>query len=191
MVRTFYAHKPKMRIFASQTHKAMKTRNIIIAFFALTLGGGLGSCQNQPQTLVGQIDQLKQQVVADSTALHKLKTVDCQKLNTDFVYCDSLLQYLSQEEIEAAFGTLNLTQAYLHQFGEVHPFMTQKMRYLLLQLDLLKADAESQYLSDSLVLAYLDDESRVADTLHNQVAYFKDRFDQCQKGMKALKKNHR
>lgn len=169
----------------------MKKRNLIIAFFASTLVGILGSCQNQPQTLVGQIDQLKQQVVADSTALYKLKTVDYQQLNTDFVYCDSLLQYLSQEEVEAVFGTLNLTQAYLHQFGEVHPVMTQKTRFLLLQLDLLKADTESQYLSDSLAHAYLDDENRVADTLHNQVAYFKDRFDQCQKGLKTFKKNHK
>lgn len=169
----------------------MKTRNLINACFALTLGGIFGSCQNQPQTLVGQIDRLKQQVVADSTALHKLKTDDYQKLNTDFVYCDSLLQYLSQEEIETVFGTLNLTQAYLHQFGEVHPGMTRKMRYLLLQLDMLRADAESQYLSDSLALAYLNDENRVADTLHNQVAYFKDRFEQCQKDLKTFKKNHR
>lgn len=150
-----------------------------------------GSCQNQPQTLAGQIDQLKRQITADSTALFQLKTVDFQRLNADFRYCDSMLQYASQDQIETAFEPLNLTQAYLQQFSEVQPIMSQKMHYTLLQIELLKADAESHYLSDSLALVYLNDESRVADTLHNQVEYFKDRFGQCQKKLDQLKKDQK
>lgn len=168
----------------------MKTRSIKTALFALALGLGLGSCQNKPQTLSGQIDQLKQQVVADTMVLHQLKTVDYQNLNSDFRFCDSLLQFMDTASVNAAFEKLNLTQAYLHQFGEVQPIMNRKMRYLFTQLDLLKADFESHYLSDSLVVAYLDDESRVADTLHHQVEYFKDRFGQCQKDLNVIKKNH-
>lgn len=169
----------------------MKRQNLKIALFALVISIGFGSCQNKPQTLTGQIDQLKQQVVADSTTLHQLKTVDYQKLNSEFIFCDSLLQYVSQDQIETAFEPLNLTQAYLQQFTQVQPIMSEKMRYSLTQLDLLKADAESHYLSDSLVFVYLNDESQVADTLHNQVIYFKDRFGQCQKDLNAFKKNHK
>ena len=160
----------------------------LVAFGLATV---FGSCQNQPQTPMGQIDQLKRQIEADSLALHQLKTVDFQKLKSDFGFCDSMLQYVSQEQIEAAFEPLNLTQAYLHQFGEVQPVMNRKMRYTLLQLDRLKADAESHYLTDSLVVVYLNDETLVADTLHSQVVYFKDRFDNCQKMLNQLKKSQK
>lgn len=102
-----------------------------------------------------------------------------------------MLQYVAQDQIEVAFESLNLTQAYLHQFGQVQPIMSKKIRYALIQLDHLKADVESHYLTDSIALVYLNDESLIADTLHNQVVYFKDRFAQCQKDLNTFKKNHK
>ena len=75
------------------------------------------------------------------------------------------------------------------QFMEVKPIMEKKMDYVVEQLGNLKSDAESHYLSDSLVLVYLDTENKVADTLHAQVAYFKDSFSKCQASLDQLKKS--
>lgn len=180
-----------MRTFADETPRHMRTRNIRTAVFALALALGLGGCHHEPDTLSGKIDRLRKQVVADSVALFEMETVDYQRLYSDFRYCDSLLQHLDKDEVETAFGSLDIIQAYLQQFKEVQPVMIRKMRYALLQLDLLEADATSQYLSDSLAHVYLNDESRVADTLHNQVAYFKDRLGQCRTDLNAFKKHHK
>lgn len=58
----------------------------------------------------------------------------------------------------------------------------------LLQLDRLKADAESHYLSDSLVAVYIDDETAYVNKLSNQVHYFQDRFGTCQNDLNIMKK---
>lgn len=146
-------------------------------------------CTNQPQTLSEQIDHLKEQVTSDAHNLQALAKEDFPKIQQDFHYCDSLLQYIDSELLEASFMQLNLTQAYIHQFKEVKPVMEKKMDYLLQQLDNLKSDAESHYLSDSLVSVYLQTETKVADTLHAQVAYFKDSFGKCQESLNKLKKS--
>ena len=58
----------------------------------------------------------------------------------------------------------------------------------LRQLDRLRADAESNYIKDSLVTVYIANETEFVDRLSNQVRYFKDRFSTCQKDLAALKK---
>jgi len=166
----------------------MKRSKLIISCVALALLG-LNGCQRPPQTTVGKIEALQQQVKADANALKAIESQKYGTLKNDFHHCDSMLQYLNETEIDACFEKLQLAQAYLLQFEMVKPIMENKMNYLLGQLDHLKADLESQYLNDSIALVYFDTENRVADTLHEQILYFGDRFGQCQKDLNALKKS--
>ena len=172
----------------TQNENMRKTRLIRIA--VLTCAMMLG-CTHQPQTTIEKIDHLKKQVTTDATALQTITDEDFVKLQKDFHYCDSILQYLNSEQVDANFDQLNLTQAYILQFKEVKPVMEKKMDYVVQQLSNLKSDAESHYLSDSLVLVYLNTESKVADTLHAQVVYFKDSFSKCQASLDQLKKSKR
>ena len=162
-----------------------KTKLILIAALACIV---LSGCNNQPKTTIEKIDLLKKQVATDAKALQAIANEDFTILQNDFHYCDSMLQYIDAEQVKANFDQLNLTQAYILQFKEVKPDMEKKMDYLVQQLDNLKSDAESQYLPDSLVLIYLDTETKVADTLHAQVDYFKDSFSSCQKSLNQMKK---
>ena len=175
-----------MRIFALLKQTFMrKTKPIFFAFLACII---LFGCNNQPQTTIEKIDLLKKQVVTDADALQTIASEDLPTLQKDFHYCDSILQYIDAEQVKANFDQLNLTQAYILQFKEVEPVMKKKMDYLVQQLDNLKSDAESSYLPDSLVLIYLGTETKVADTLHAQVDYFKDSFSNCQKSLNQMKK---
>lgn len=162
-----------------------KTKLILIAALACIV---LSGCNNQPKTTIEKIDLLKKHVATDAKALQAIANEDFTTLQNDFHYCDSLLQHIDAEQVKANFDQLNLTQAYILQFKEVKPVMEKKMDYLVQQLDNLKSDAESQYLPDSLVLIYLDTETKVADTLHAQVDYFKDSFSSCQKSLNQMKK---
>ena len=162
-----------------------KTKPIFFAFLACII---LFGCNNQPKTTIEKIDLLKKQVVTDADALQTIASEDLPTLQKDFHYCDSILQYIDAEQVKANFDQLNLTQAYILQFKEVEPVMKKKMDYLLQQLDTLNSDAESSYLPDSLVLIYLGTETKVADTLHAQVDYFKDSFRNCQKALDQMKK---
>ena len=162
-----------------------KTKLTLFAVLACII---LLGCNSQPKTTIEKIDLLKKQVVTDADALQTIAKEDFSTLQQDFHYCDSLLQYIDAEQVKANFDQLNLTQAYILQFKEVKPVMEKKMDYLVQQLDNLKSDAESHYLSDSLVLIYLDTETKVADTLHAQVDYFKDSFHNCQKAIDQMKK---
>ena len=175
-----------MRIFALLKQTLMrKTKLTLFAVLACII---LLGCNSQPKTTIEKIDLLKKQVVTDADALQTIAKEDFSTLQQDFHYCDSLLQYIDAEQVKANFDQLNLTQAYILQFKEVKPVMEKKMDYLVQQLDNLKSDAESHYLSDSLVLIYLDTETKVADTLHAQVDYFKDSFHNCQKALDQMKK---
>lgn len=166
----------------------MKTRNIIPLFLATALLWLIG-CQEAPKTTSDKIDALKQQVETDAQSLQNLENKDYAQLQSSFHYCDSMLQYLNEEQVDASFEKLNLAQAYLLQFKDVQPQMVSKMNYVILQLDRLKADLTSQYLNDSLALIYLNDESHVADTLHQQILYFQGRFQKSQNDLNTLKKS--
>ena len=126
----------------------LKTINngLVAALVALTLG----ACNPKQSSTVERIDNLKKQVNADVKDLQQIENEDYPKLSKDFMYCDSLLQYLDSTQVEQAFEKLNLTQAYLRQFDEVKGEKHQKAEYANLQLDRLKADLESQYINDSL-----------------------------------------
>lgn len=151
-----------------------------IAVFILLL-----SCQ--PKTNIEKINALKRQVESHQKTLNTLVIKNYAQLEHDFFACDSLLQYMHPEEVDEAFSQLRLAGAYIEQFKMVRPTMKAEMDSCLIRLDQLKADAESHYLTDSLVGIYLNDESQIVNKIANQIQYFEDRFSTCQKDLNQIK----
>lgn len=145
----------------------------------------LASCQ--PKTNIGIINKLKKTIKADAKTLNELNDNIFVQLEKDFTSCDSALQYLPETELDKAFQKLQLVDAYIQQFKETCPVMQAEMDSTLLRLDLLKADAETHYLSDSLVEVYINAETQQVEKLSNQVAYFKDRLGNCRKDLDDFK----
>ena len=152
----------------------------------LAIGLLLGGCHNASNT--EKIDSLKKQVTVDAQILQDLEEKEFPLLEKDFIACDSMLQYLTEEQVNQSFEKLRLVQAYLEQFKVTKPMIQADMDTTLLQLDRLKADAESHYLSDSLVTVYMEDEIKCVDKISSQVQYFQDRFGKCRKDLDILKK---
>jgi hypothetical protein len=145
------------------------------------------NCSNKSVTNLDKIDSLKKQVQADAKTLNDIEAKEYVTLKKDFMACDSMLQYQSPEQMQKSFETLQLVQAYLEQFKFTKPMMQADMDTTLHQLERLKADAESHYLSDSLVTVYLENETEYVNKLSNQVRYFQDRFNSCQQDLNAMK----
>ena len=142
----------------------------------------------QPTTDLDKIDALKKQVNKDLKALNDLNDNSIVQLEKDFISCDSSLQFLTEKELDAVFPKLQLVDAYIQQFKETHPVMQAEMDSTLARLDLLRADAETHYIADSLVATYIEDETQEVEKLSNQVAYFKDRLGSCRKELDGFKK---
>lgn len=177
----------KMRIFADLTQPdcqdLMNRKHFFIGWLAMLLL--LASCQ--PKTNIGKIDALKKQVNKEAKALNELNTHTFLQLEKDLFSCDSTLQYLPEEQLDKAFQKLQLVDAYVQQFKETQPVMKAEMDSTLQRLDLLKADAQTHYLSDSLVEVYINAETQQVEKLSNQVAYFKDRLGNCRKDLDDFK----
>jgi hypothetical protein len=177
----------KMRIFADLTQPdcqdLMNRKHFFIGWLAMLLL--LASCQ--PKTNIGKIDKLKKTVKTDAKTLNKLNDDIFVQLEKDFTACDSALQYLPEEQLDKAFQKLQLVDAYIQQFKETRPVIQAEMDSTLLRLDLLKTDAETHYLSDSLVDLYINAETQQIEKLSNQVAYFKDRLGNCRKDLDDFK----
>lgn len=146
------------------------------------------ACNPAPKTAVERIDALKKQVQADAKTLGELEANTMVQLQSDFVACDSMLQYLHPEEVDEVFQQLQLVDAYIKQFKETRPTIQADMDSTLIQLDNLKSDIETHYLSDSLATVYLETETQHVTRLSNQVQYFKDRFSTCSKDLNGFKK---
>ena len=157
----------------------MSKRLCFIGWLAVLLL--LASCQSN--TNVGKIDALKKQVNKEAKALNELNTNTFVQLEKDFFSCDSALQYLPEEQLDKAFQKLQLVDAYLQQFKETRPVMQAEMDSTLHRLDLLKADAKTKYLSDSLVTIYINAETQQVEKLSHQVDYFKDRLGNCRQDL--------
>ena len=162
----------------------MNKRHIFIGWLAALLL--LVGCQ--PKTDLDKIDALKKQVNRDAKALNDLNTNTFVQLEKDFIACDSSLQFLPEEELDVVFPKLQLVDAYIQQFKETRPVMQAEMDSILARLDLLRADAATHYLADSLVAIYLEDETQQVEKLSNQVEYFKDRLGNCRKDLDSFKK---
>lgn len=109
-------------------------------------------------------------------------------IRSNFRWCDSMMQYLPQEQINDCFDALNLAQAYLSQYDEMLPVMQHTLSYTRQQLVSLQNDIDTHYINDSLAAVYLADETAVADTLHHRILYFQDRLSKQDKELKALRK---
>lgn len=181
MVGIFYATKGCFRQNAYLC--PMNTKHILIGWLAVLLL--FASCQ--PKTNIGKIDALKKQVKTDAKALNDLNTNTFVQLEKDFYACDSALQYMPEAELDKAFQKLQLVDAYIQQFKETRPVMQANMDSTLLRLDLLRADAKTHYLSDSLVTVYINVETQQVEKLSNQVAYFQDRLGNCRKDLDDFK----
>ena len=162
----------------------MNKRHVFIGWLVVMLL--LAGCQ--PKTDLDKIDALKKQVNKEIKALNDLNNTSFVQLEKDFLSCDSSLQFLPEEELDVVFPKLQLVDAYLQQFKETRPIMQAEMDSALIRLELLKTDAATHYLTDSLVALYVKDETQQVEKLSNQVAYFKDRFDGCRKELDGLKK---
>lgn len=166
-----------------------KYNTLRLAFLLATIMLIAPCCKQKSNPTTQQIELVKRQVSADREALHEIESVDYPQLEDVFYHCDSMLQYVDQETAVQQFDKLNLAKAYLIQFQETLPRMQADIDSSLLQLDRLEADANSHYLSDSLVLVYLQEEKDIADRLHEQVLYFKDRLGNSQKELDILSKH--
>ena len=162
----------------------MIKKHIFIGWFAVLLL--LVGCQ--PKTDLDKIDALKKQVNKDAKTLSELNSNFIMQLEKDFISCDSALQFMPEEELDAVFSKLQLVDAYIQQFKETHPKMEADMDSTLMRLDLLRADAASHYLADSLVATYIEDETQQVEMLSNRVEYFKDRLGICRKELDGFKK---
>ena len=148
----------------------------------------LVACQSAPKTDLERINALKKQVQSDAKTMDKLAANDFVQIEKDFFACDSMLQYMHLEEVDEMFQQLKLINAYIDQFKQRLPIMQADMDSTLIQLDNLKSDIETHYLSDTLAAIYLDSETQHVTLLNNQVQYFKDRFGSCKKDLNNFKK---
>ena len=161
---------------------------IIKTFLIITIA--LVACQSAPKTDLERINALKEQVQSDAKTMDKLAANDLVQIEKDFFACDSMLQYMHLEEVDEMFQQLKLINAYIDQFKQRLPIMQADMDSTLIQLDNLKTDIETHYLSDSLAAIYLDSETQHVTLLNNQVQYFKDRFGSCKKDLNNFKKKN-
>ena len=161
----------------------MRNRLAFIITFATALT--FSSCQEQ--TTITEIKKLQKQLQTETKNLQDIEKEYCTELNDNCRFCDSMLQYAPKEKIEEYFGTLNLAQAYLVQFNELKPIMEKKFDYSQQQLENLLKDISTNYINDSLAAAYLSDEQKVADTLHEQILYFENRLSSQKKELNTLK----
>ena len=115
-------------------------RKAALLIGGIALVGALASCQ--PKTLADKICALEKQVKVEAQTLNQLETKQFTRLEKDFAACDSLLQFLHPEEVEAPFQQLQLVGAYIEQFKATRPVMLatrcncQKKKKVQLQLQL-------------------------------------------------------
>lgn len=168
------------------TLKTFVKTAFIIATFAMFAFNGCTN-KNTTPTSAERLATLQQQVDNDIVAFQDFAANDFNNLRTSFMNIDSRLAAVNPEDVQGYFDKLNLAQAYLQQFMEVRPSLQRKLDYSKKQLEDLQFDLENDKINDSLFNVYFDRETIAADTLHNQILYFKDRFGACQKDLDALK----
>lgn len=155
---------------------------------ALTIFITLALCACQNHSTTSEIKKLQKQLETDARNLQNIEIENCTEINDNCYFCDSMLQYAPKDKLEEYFSTLNLAQAYLMQFKDVKPVMERKFDFSQQQLENLLNDLSTSYINDSLANIYLSDEQKVADTLHEQTLYFKDRLSSQKKELNSLKK---
>ena len=124
----------------------------------------------------------------DSITLSEIQQKYPENIRSNFHWCDSMLQYMPQEQIDECFPVLNLAQAYLSQFDEMLPVMQHDISYSRQQLNALRKDIDSHFINETLAAEYLADETAVIDTLHYRILYFQDRLSDQDQKLKGMRK---
>ena len=145
------------------------------------------ACQSRKEP----IQQLQDQLANDSVALQKLQNNYQERLWSDFRWCDSMLQYVPKEQVGDYFEHLNLAQAYLSQFDEMLPVIRHDISYTRQQLANLKNDIDTHFIDEAQAAIYLEDETAVADTIHQRILYFQDRLAQQDQSLNSTRKSIR
>ena len=192
MVGIFYAPfttRLRQNAYLCRCKKTWKMNlRTIVSKILIVTALALAACQTEPKTDLERVDALIKQVQDDVTTLNELENKEHVQLKKDFMACDSMLQFLHPEEVDEIFQQLQLVGAYIGQFEETCPVMRANIDTTLTQLDNLRSDIETHYLSDSLTAIYLDMESQHVTRINNQVEYFRDRFADCKKDLNTFKK---
>lgn len=166
----------------------VKTAFILVVFAVSAFNGCTNNTATQTtQTSAERLANLQQQVENDIVAVKDFEANDFKNLRTSFMRIDSELGSIDPQKVQGYYEKLNLAQAYLQQFLEVSPSLKSKLDYSKKQLGDLQFDLENERINDSLFNVYFERETIAADSLHNQIVYFKDRFGACQKELDALK----
>ncbi len=156
-----------------------KSPFVLGLFISLSLA--FSACRhNSIQGPMKQIAELHEQLDKDSISIDLLEKEVLPPLERDFLFCDSMLAFLSSDSVEAHFEALRLCNSYIVQFKEVVPVMKRSISYSRHQLDNLALDIKDSMLTDSLVQIYIDDETKAADTTHHRVIYFQERLNEQQ-----------
>ncbi len=162
-----------------------------IAIFttALILALCLGSCRTKKANTINEnISLTTKQLDKDLTTLQNLKDSNYPSLSHLFRVCDSMLVNTQKNEIEKYFTSLSYANGYLAQFDDIYPIIKEKINYSKKQLSSLSSDIESHYINDSLAAIYYEDEVLVADTIHEQIKYFSDRFKKMEQELRKAEK---
>jgi len=164
-------------------------RNITILIFSLLLAINISGCRTKKaNTVEDGISLTSKQLEKDLSAIQDIKNSDYQHLSTLFKKCDSLLILSEKSDIDDYFTTLSYANGYLSQFDDLYPVIVKKIGYSQEQLSNLSSDISSNYINDSLAAIYLDDEIHVADTIHEQIKYFGERFKKMNGELKKIEK---
>ena len=164
-------------------------RNITILIFSLLLAFNISGCRTKKaNTVSDSISLTSKQLEKDLSAIQAIKNTDYQQLGSLFKKCDSLLILSDKNNIDEYFTSLSYANGYLSQFDDLYPVIVKKIGYSQQQLSNLNADISSNYINDSLAAIYLDDEIRVADTIHEQIKYFDERFKKMNNELKKIEK---
>lgn len=167
----------------------MENKNIKMLACIFALVAIITSCQSPTHPTEVAINSLQKQLKNDFMRLEQLETNDLPGIQHSYLLCDSLLQYAPKERINEYFDILNLTNAYLIQFKDNCPQMHEKFEYSAKQLESLKSDLSTEFISDSLASIYLSDERNAADTLHEQILYFEERLQAQKEILRKLMKD--
>lgn len=164
-------------------------RNITILILSLLLAFSISGCRTKKaNTVSDSISLTSKQLEKDLSAIQAIKNTDYQQLSSLFKKCDSLLILSDKNNIDEYFTSLSYANGYMSQFDDLYPVIVKKIGYSQQQLSNLNSDISSNYINDSLAAIYLDDEIRVADTIHEQIKYFDERFKKMNKELKKIEK---
>lgn len=164
-------------------------RNITILILSLLLAFSISGCRTKKaNTVSDSISLTSKQLEKDLSAIQAIKNTDYQQLSSLFKKCDSLLILSDKNNIDEYFTSLSYANGYLSQFDDLYPVIVKKIGYSQEQLSNLNKDLSSNYISDSLATVYLEDEVLIADTIHEQIKYFDERFKKMNKELKKIEK---